>query len=232
MDENTAQIPRHIGYIMDGNRRWAKGHGLPVYEGHLAGYNTFKDVLRATVEKGVEYISVYAFSTENWKRSEDEVNKLMKLVLRAFKNDINELVEQNIRVRVIGADEGLSDDVIKAARNVEEKTAQCTRATIVGGFNYGGKAEFVDAVRQLMSKGTKSDHVTEEAIEQNLYGPDIPPVDMIVRTGGEQRLSNFMLWRSSYSELMFIDKLWPDMTKRDVTAIIKEYGKRQRRFGN
>lgn len=232
MNENTAKIPRHIGYIMDGNRRWAKGHGLPAYEGHLAGYNTFKDILRATVDKGVEYISVYAFSTENWRRSEDEINKLMKLVLRAFKTDIEELVTQNIRVRLLGTEEGLAQDIIQAAREVEEKTAHCTRATIVGCFNYGGKTEIVDAVREIVEQGKKSSDINEESISANLYAPDIPAVDMIVRTGGEKRLSNFMLWRSSYSEIMFVDKLWPDMTKRDVTSIMKEYDKRNRRFGS
>ncbi len=225
-------IPRHVGYIMDGNRRWAKGHGLPAYEGHLAGYNTFKDILRATVDSGVEYVSVYAFSTENWQRSTDEINKIMKLTLRFLKADLGEIIDENIRLRIVGTREGLSDDVIKAIDEAEAKTAHCRRATIVGCFNYGGQREIVDAVRILMSESAMPDEVDEAAIAQHLYAPDIPPVDMIVRTGGEKRLSNFMLWRSVYSELMFVDTLWPDMTSQDVAAILKEYAQRARRFGS
>lgn len=227
----VSKIPRHIGYIMDGNRRWAKSHGLPAYEGHLAGFNTLKDILRATVEQGTEFVSFYAFSTENWKRIEDEVNGLMKLALRVFKTDLNELINENVRLRVIGRDKGLSSEVIKAARDAEAKTAHCTRATLVICLNYGGKAEIVDAARALIREGVSEEAISEEMINQKIYAPDIPPVDLIVRTGGEQRLSGFMLWRSTYSELMFIDKLWPAIETKDVTAVIKEYGKRQRRFG-
>ncbi len=232
MNDKSVKIPRHVGYIMDGNRRWAKSYGLPTYEGHLAAFNVLKDILRATVEKGVEYVSFYAFSTENWKRSEEEVNGLMKLALRVFKTDVDELVKENVRLRVIGRNEGLSVEVIKAAREAEAKTAHCTRVTLGICLNYGGQLEVVDAVKNLINKGVTASDITETTITENIYCPDIPPVDMIVRTGGEQRLSNFMLWRGSYSELLFLDKFWPDMTKRDVGAIIKEYGKRQRRFGN
>lgn len=232
MNDETPKIPRHVGYIMDGNRRWARSHGIPTYEGHLAGYNTIKDVLRATVEAGVEYVSFYAFSTENWKRDEGEVSAIMKLIMRLYKTDFQELINENIRVKILGRDDGLSKDIIKAAREAEEKSAHCTRATVLICFNYGGHAEIVDAVRTLVDKGAAAKDITEATIAENIYGPDMPPVDMIVRTGGEQRLSGFMLWRSTYSELMFIDKFWPAIETRDVTAIIKEYGKRQRRFGN
>lgn len=231
MNKETAKIPRHVGYIMDGNRRWAKSHGLPAYEGHLAGYNTIKDILRANVEQGVKFVSFYAFSTENWKRSQEEVDRLMKLMLKLYKTDFKELVDENIRLRILGREAGLSEEMIKAARDVEEKTAHCTQATAVICFNYGGQVEIVDAARALIDKDIKSSDINIDLISENIYEPDIPPLDMIVRVGGEKRLSNFMLWRSAYSELMFMDKFWPDMEEKDVTNIIKEYGKRQRRFG-
>lgn len=231
-DKTTASdAPRHIGYIVDGNRRWAKQHGLPSYEGHLAGYNTLKDILKATVDSGVKYVSIYAFSTENWKRGEGETGKLMKLALRLFKTDIKELIKEDIRLQVLGSNEGLDEKVITAARDAEAKTAHCKRATLGLCFNYGGQREIVDSVKKIAQNGIKSDDITEELIEQHMYGPQIPPVDVVVRTSGEQRLSNFMLWRTAYSEFMFLDKFWPDMTDSDVTAIIEEYRSRRRRFG-
>lgn len=229
--EELTTIPRHIGYIVDGNRRWAKQHGIPGYEGHLAGYNTLKDIVRATVDKGVKYISIYAFSTENWKRGEGETGKLMKLALRLFQTDLDELIREDIRLKVLGAPDGLSDTVIEAARNAEAKTAHCARATLALCFNYGGQREIVDSVRELLREGARAEDITEETIEQNLYSPDIPPLDVVVRTSGEKRLSNFMLWRTAYSEFIFIDKFWPDMTEEDVAGIIEEYSKRTRRFG-
>lgn len=232
MNEETLKIPRHIGYIIDGNRRWAKTHGLPTYEGHLAGYNTLKDILRATVEQGVEFVSIYGFSTENWKRSEGETDKLMKLAIRLFKTDIGELVDENIRLRVLGTEKGLSKKVIEAAHSAEEKTAHCTRASVVICFNYGGHEEILDAAKALIAKAVDTEAVTEEMFANHLYGPDIPPVDIIVRTSGEQRISGFMLWRAAYAELLFLDKLWPDMGDGDVMEIINEYIKRNRRFGS
>ena len=231
MNEEAIKIPRHVGYIIDGNRRWARAHGLPTYEGHLAGYNTFKDILRATIDHGVNYVSIYAFSTENWKRGEGETGKLMKLALRLFKTDIQELVDENIRVQVLGTDDGLSDKVIAAARGAEQKTAHCTRATLAICFNYGGQQEILDAARAMIAKSATPDDITEENFAKHLYAPDIPPLDMIVRTSGEQRLSNFMLWRAAYSELLFLDKFWPDMTTEDVSDIIQEYSRRHRRYG-
>jgi undecaprenyl diphosphate synthase len=224
---DTNAIPVHIGYIVDGNRRWAKTHGLPAYEGHLAGYNALKDVIKATSDAGVRYASVYAFSTENWKRGEGETGKLMKLALRLFKTDLKELIDQNIRLRVLGSEEGLDKKVIQAARDAEHATEGCDGLTVALCFNYGGHQEIIDAAR----KAAKAGEITEESITRHLYAPEIPPLDIIVRTSGEQRLSNFMLWRSAYSELLFLDKLWPDMTPEDVTDIINEYNRRGRRFG-
>lgn len=224
--------PCHIGYIVDGNRRWAKKHGLPPYEGHLAGYNTLKDIIYETLaQDGVEFMSIYIFSTENWKRPEKEVGKIMKLAMRVFKTDLNEFIERGIRIRVLGVEEGLTDDLIAAARKAETATKHLKNGTLCVCFNYGGQREIVDAARRCVEDGLTADEITEKALSERLYEADVPPVDLIVRTSGEHRLSNFMLWRSAYSEFIFLDKLWPDMKATDVTAIIEEYKKRSRRYG-
>lgn len=224
--------PRHIGYIVDGNRRWAKSHGLPSYEGHLAGYATLQDIVFDTFDRGVEYVSIYAFSTENWKRGEGETGKLMKLSLRVFKSDLPKLIERRIRVRVIGVTDGLSDALIDAIQASEEATRHFEGRTLVICFNYGGQREIADAAKRCVEDGLAPDEITEEAVAARMYAPDVPACDMVVRTSGEHRLSNFMLWRSSYSELLFLEKYWPDMRASDVTAILEEYARRQRRFGS
>lgn len=225
------ELPQHIGFIVDGNRRWAKEHGLPAYEGHLAGYNTLQDVLIETLDQGVKYASAYVFSTENWKRSQDEVGRLMNLILKILTADLHILQERNVRLRVIGSREGVSDKVLAAIDKAEAATKDNDGGTLALCFNYGGQAELTDAVKRIVESGVDADDVTPELIENNLYAPDIPACDLIVRTSGEQRLSNFMLWRSAYSELMFIDKNWPDMTKQDVTDILEAYKTRERRIG-
>lgn len=226
-----SDVPRHIGYIVDGNRRWAKEHGLPAYEGHLAGYNTLKEVAVATLEAGAEYMSAYAWSTENWKRTKDEATKIMSLTLVVLKSDLPMFTEKNIRLRVLGSREGLDKKLVKAIDEAEAATAGNTGGTFALCFNYGGQLEISDAVKKIVQSGTKAEDVTPELIEENLYASEIPPIDVIVRTGGDHRLSNFMLWRSAYSELIFLKKFWPDMTKEDVTDILKEYKRRHRRFG-
>jgi len=223
--------PKHIGFILDGNRRWAKKHGIPVYEGHLAGYNALQEVVKECFDQGVEFVSAYAFSTENWKRSKDEVGKLMGLVLKSLMSDLPIFQKNNIRLRILGSCDNLDPKIIKAIDDAEAQTANNTRGVLAICFNYGGQSEVVDAVKKIIQSGVIADDVTSELIEANLYAPEVPPIDIVVRTSGEQRLSNFMLWRTAYSEIMFIDKLWPDMTKDDVTNIITEYSKRTRRFG-
>lgn len=226
-----ASVPKHIGYIVDGNRRWARQHGLPTYEGHLAGYNAVQEVVRASFEAGAEYVSAYVFSTENWKRSQDEVNRLMGLALRIAKNDIKILLDNNIKVRVLGSRRGVDEKILAAIDDIEARSLNNTAGTLALCFNYGGQLELVDAFKKIAKKGVVPTDITPELIAQNLYAPDIPPVDLIVRTAGEQRISNFMLWRAAYSEMLFLDKFWPDMTKEDVNAILKEYLVRNRRFG-
>ena len=232
MADSAPIVPKHVGYIVDGNRRWAKAHGLPTYEGHLAGYNALKEVGLATLAAGVEYMSAYVFSTENWKRSADEVKKLMGLTLKVLGSDVPEFNKNNVRLKVIGSREGVDPKIIKAIEKAEAATAGNTGGEFALCFNYGGQREIVDAVKKLVQEGVSTDEITEESIARHLYAPEVPPIDMVVRTSGEQRLSNFMLWRSAYSEFLFLEKNWPEMTKDDVTAIIKEYAKRQRRFGS
>ena len=233
MQESGTELiaPAHIGYILDGNRRWAKQHSLPEYDGHLAGYNALREIVEGSFEQGVKFVSVYAFSSENWKRNKEEVSNLMKLTVHAISSDLKRFVKSGIRIRCLGHREGLSAKVANAIDKAEEATRHLTKGTVLVCFNYGGQQEIADAARKCMEDGLKPEEVDEEAIAQRLYAPDAPPIDIIVRTSGEQRLSNFMLWRASYSELLFLEKYWPDMTKQDVADIIKEYNRRQRRFG-
>lgn len=224
-------LPRHIGYIVDGNRRWAKMHGLPTYEGHLAGYNAIKEVLLETLNSGVKYATAYVFSTENWKRSKEEVGYLMSLLLKVLEADLPIFLENNVRLKIIGTRDGLSSAMLKAIDKAEEKTDSMNGGTLLLCLNYGGQLEIVDAVKKIVQSGVGEEEVTAEVISDHLYVPEAPPCDLIVRTSGEQRLSNFMLWRAAYSEFIFLEKNWPDMTKDDVSAILEEYASRHRRFG-
>lgn len=224
-------IPLHIGYILDGNRRWAKAHGLPAYEGHMAGYNKLQDIVEATFDAGVKYVSAYIFSTENWKRSQDEVSKLMKLVLKLLTTDLVKLEEKNIRLVIMGSRDMVSDEIVKAIEEAEERTKDNAAGTLALCFNYGGQLELVEAVKNIIHQDLDAEEVTVETIAENLYHPEVPACDLIVRTSNEQRLSNFMMWRSAYSEFLFLEKNWPEMTTDDVAAILEEYASRNRRIG-
>jgi len=226
-----SEVPLHIGYILDGNRRWAREHGLPKYEGHLAGYNAVQEITRASFEAGVKYVSVFAFSTENWKRTEKEVSKLMGLLLRTLVSDLPTFQENDIRLRIIGSREGVSEKIIAAIEKAEAETANNASGDFTICFNYGGELEIVDAIKKIVQSGVSVQDITSDLIAKNIYAPEIPPCDLVVRTSGEQRLSGFMLWRAAYAELLFLDKNWPEMTKADVTDILEIYAQRQRRFG-
>jgi len=228
---NSSDTPTHIGYILDGNRRWAKKHGLPTYEGHLAGYNALKDVVEATAEAGVEYISFYTFSTENWKRAASEVRGIMSLIRGLFKTDLKELQRKGYKLVVLGSHDKLPKDIVKMIEDAENASAEGHKATLAMCFNYGGQQEIVEATKKVIAAGVDPAELDNESFVQFLQHPEVPPCDLIVRTSGEQRLSNFMLWRSAYSEFMFLEKYWPEMTKADVDAILKEYSNRKRRFG-
>ncbi len=231
MNEESVRVPKHIGFILDGNRRWARKHSIPEYDGHLAGYNALRDVMDACFEQDVKYVSIYAFSSENWKRDAKEVSGLMKLALQAISKDLKRLIERNVRVRILGRRDGIGAKLLAGFEKCEERTRHLTGGTLAVCFNYGGQQEIVDAARKCVQDGLAPEEIDEAAIASRLYAPELPPLDMVVRTSGEQRLSNFMLWRTAYSEFLFLQKLWPEMTKDDVTAIIEEYSRRQRRFG-
>jgi undecaprenyl diphosphate synthase len=227
MSETTV-VPTHIGLILDGNRRWAKANGKPVLEGHKQGLEAFKDVSLAAFDTGVKYVSAYVFSAENWQRTQEEVSYLMALVVKGVTKHLDTFHNAGIRVVMLGSRAGLDKKVLKAIDDSIETTKNNARGTLALCFNYGGHQEIADAVQQLVDK---NEQITPENITQNLYAPEVPPLDLIIRTSGEKRLSGFMLWRSEYAELYFTDILWPDFSIADLDKAIAEYAARKRRFG-
>lgn len=227
----TPDVPRHLGLILDGNRRWAAEKGLRPFEGHRRGYLRLRKIALAAFDRGIEYVSAYVFSTENWSRSDDEVAYLMDLLQWVATYELNRLHRRNIRVLFLGTETGLSNKLVVAIRAAEIKTAHNTGGTLVLCLNYGGQQELVDAVAGLIRSGTAPEAVTPELVTQYLYGPSLPPLDLIIRTSGEQRLSGFMLWSAAYAELKFVLKNWPAFTVRDLEAALADYSQRQRRFG-
>jgi undecaprenyl diphosphate synthase len=222
---------QHIGIIMDGNRRWAKQHKVSVNVGHEEGAVALRKVTLHAIERGVKYLSVYVFSTENWQRTEAEVGSIMKLVIEGLKRHLKEFDKAGARICFLGDRENIDKNVLRMINNAEEKTKNNKKITISLCFNYGGQLEIVEAVKKIINSGVRGEMITEQTVADNLYYPEIPPVDIIVRTSGEKRLSNFMLWRAAYSELMFVDKMWPDFNETDLDEVINEYANRQRRFG-
>lgn len=225
------KTPAHIGIIMDGNRRWATQHGVTTLEGHRAGYRALKALLPVFKQMGIKYLTVYAFSAENWSRSKTEVKGLLGLLKWVFKHELSEFMKNEVRIRIIGSLDGLSADIVKVLNDAEQKTQSNKAGTLGVCFNYGGQAEIVDAAKKLIEQGIVAAQVTAEKFAQALYAPDIPPIDLLIRTGGEQRLSGFMLWRSDYAELYFTDKYWPDFGVADLKTAVADYASRQRRYG-
>jgi undecaprenyl diphosphate synthase len=228
---NDAAVPKHLGFILDGNRRWAREHGVPVYEGHKAGYRNMEKILDAAMERGVECVSVYAFSTENWNRSTDEVRQLMRLFLWIFKHELENLKNHGVRVHVLGNKLRIGKALLKAVHQAEEETKVNTRGTLLFCLDYGGQQEIVEAMKQLVTEGTPASEITAESISGQLLSNGVPPVDLIIRTSGEQRLSNFMLWQAAYSEFMFTQTKWPDFSVEELDEMLEVYAKRHRRFG-
>jgi len=232
MNADSQNLPNHVGIILDGNRRWARANGKPILEGHRAGYQNLRKITRYMFfEKGIKLVSAFVFSTENWSRTAEEVDYLMNLLLSAFKKYLKEFNEENIRVVVLGSREKLSPKIIEAIEQAEEGTKSNTAGTIALCFNYGGQLEIVDAARHLLEQKADPKTLTPEIFAQHLYHPEIPPVDLLIRTSGEQRTSGFMLWRSAYAELYFTPKHWPDFSTADVDAALDDFAKRQRRYG-
>ena len=228
---DTLTVPRHLGLILDGNRRWAKEHGLTVAEGHRQGYLNLKTISEEAFSEGVEYVSAYVFSTENWNRSASEVRDLMKLLLWVVKHEVENLSKHGIRLRTVGSKVRLGKALVKAIHEAEEKTKFNDRGTLLLCLDYGGQQEIVDAMKHIVAEGTPADQITPELISQRLYAPDVPPVDLIIRTSGEQRLSNFMMWEGAYSELMFTETYWPDFSREELHGMLAVYSSKQRRFG-
>jgi len=224
-DTTDVAIPVHIGFIADGNRRWAKERGLHTMEGHKVGFEAIKKVLNACIKRGVKYVSFYTFSTENWNRTEEEVSYLMGLVKMNMKKLAKELKENGIRLTILGSREKIDPEIAGFFDEAEKMTKDGKNGTVCICFNYGGKQEIVDAVNKIEGE------VTEEAIDAHMYHPEVPPIDMVVRTSGEQRISGFMLWRAAYSEFLFLDNYWPDMDDEKVNEVLAEYAHRNRRFG-
>jgi undecaprenyl diphosphate synthase len=231
ISKDTNSIPSHIGFILDGNRRWARANNLPTLEGHRRGYHILKDVSKAAFERGVECVSAYIFSTENWNRSKEEVDYLMKLTMTVVTKDARKLIKENIRIVVLGIEDRVSPKLLKAIRQVEDDSKDNNGGTLALCFNYGGKCEIVDAMQRALAAGIKPELIDEKVIEDNLYHPDVPAVDLVVRTSGEQRLSNFMLWRIAYAELYFVKVHWPDFTVAELDKALEEFSRRNRRFG-
>ena len=219
---------KHLGIIADGNRRWAKSHGLPSIEGHKKGLETIETLIEAAAQTDIEYITFYVFSTENWGRSTDEVSYIMKLAETRILKYAEKLAKKNARLVILGSKDRISPKLASIIEKAEQTTADCTGIVVCFCFNYGGEQEIADSAKIAFEvDGT----VTPETIRKHLYHPEIPDVDMVVRTSGEERISGFMLWRTAYSELMFIQKYFPDMDSDDITIITDEYEKRNRRFG-
>ncbi len=219
--------PRHVAIIMDGNGRWAKKRHLPRALGHKKGVETVRDIVRAAGDLGLEVLSLYAFSSENWKRPEDEINDLMGLLRSFIKSDIDEFASNNVRLKIIGNYKALAPDIVTLIEDAMARTAGNTRTTLAVALNYGSQDELARAATAAAGQGA----ITVEAIEANLDTADLPPLDLLIRTSGEQRLSNFMLWQSAYAELWFTDTLWPDFTKEELAQALTDFEGRERRYG-
>ncbi|MEX0658314.1 MAG: polyprenyl diphosphate synthase [Egibacteraceae bacterium] len=235
-DLDPEHLPAHVAIIMDGNGRWAGQRGLPRHAGHEAGEAALFDTVEGALELGLSYLTVYAFSTENWKRPPSEVRWLMNFNRDLLLRRADELDERGVRVRFLGrTDRPVPRRLVEMIEQTQERTAHHTRMTFQVAFNYGGRTELVDAARRIAADAAagrlRPDKVTEKSVQSRLYRPDAPDVDLLVRTSGEQRLSNYLLWQAAYAELVFTDVLWPDFDRTDLYAAVAEYQRRHRRFG-
>ena len=229
------QLPRHVAIIMDGNGRWAQQHRIKVALGHQAGVEALRSIIRESSDIGINTLSLFAFSTENWRRSPAEVSALMSLLLRYFSSEIDELDEKNVRIRILGDKQGLPEPQRNAVIQAEERTRNNTGLNLCIALNYGGRQEILRAVRRLSERvlagEMKPGEIDEAAFSGELYTAGLPEVDLLIRTSGEQRLSGFLLWQCSYAEFEFPSKLWPDFTLSDYHKALEEYAARDRRFG-
>lgn len=230
-DIRALDVPVHLGLILDGNRRWAHEHNKSIREGHRRGYKNFRTLAQAAITHGVRYVSAYVFSTENWQRDKQEVEDIMSILRWGLKHEIKQLHKDGIRLRVLGSKVKLGAALLTAIHDAEKLTENNTRGTILICLDYGGQQEIVDAIKAIVAKGVSPEDVTAELVSQHIYAPDVPPPDLIIRTSGEQRLSNFLTWESVYSELLFNHKYWPDYSETDMLADFDTYAQRGRRYG-
>ncbi len=229
--ENPTYSPRHIAIIMDGNRRWAEQHGLPSIEGHRAGVENMRSVMEYLDKRQLKYLTVYGFSTENWQRPEDEVIGLLNLLEEMIDKEASELHKRGVKIRHLGRLEELPASPQNAVKRAVGLTKNNTGMTFSFAFNYGGRTEILDAVRRIIDDGIPSQNVNEELFNNYLYTAGLPDVDLVIRTGGEVRLSNFLMWQATYSEYYFTKVLWPDFNEEEVDKALLSYSQRQRRFG-
>ena len=231
----SALMPRHVAMIMDGNGRWAKAHGLPRLEGHRRGLDALRKTVRAVQARNIPFLTVYSFSSENWRRPAEEVAELLSLLRHFIRQDVKELSSQNVKIRIIGNRDGLPDDIVALLREAEDATSGNTNLTLTVAFNYGARDEIVRAARKLAADVQAgviaADAIDEQAFSNALDTKDIPDPDVIIRTSGELRLSNFLMWQAAYSELVFSPLCWPDFDDHALDEALLDYGRRQRRFG-
>jgi undecaprenyl diphosphate synthase len=225
------EVAGSVAVIMDGNGRWARRRGLPVAAGHRAGTKALRRTVEAAIDLGVHDLTVYAFSTENWSRPQNEVDALMEIFGETIERELPDLADQGVRVRFIGRRDRAPDALRARMEAMEDRTELNSRLVLWIAFDYGGRAELVEATRRLVESGVDPREVDENLIAANLYAPDLPDPDLLIRTSGELRISNFLLWQLAYAELVFVDKLWPDFDERDLRAALAEYAQRRRRFG-
>ena len=225
------ELPRHVAIIMDGNRRWARSRGKPDFEGHAAGVEAIRELLRHAVRRGVPMLTLYAFSRENWARSDEEVAGLFELLGQAIRDETDELAAQGVKVRLLGRLEELPESTRSSIGAALDRTAEGTRLQLNIAWNYAGRTEIVDAFRRIAASGTPPDAIDERTISEALYTGGLPDPDLVIRTGGEQRLSNFLIWQSAYAELVFTERLWPDFGPDAFDEALLEFASRTRRFG-
>ena len=229
---DLGRVPRHVACVMDGNGRWAQQRGLKRTEGHAAGEEALFDSVEGALALGIEWLTVYAFSTENWRRPPDEVRFLMRFNESILQRRRDELHAKGVRIRFIGRrDWRVPRRLLRHMEESSSLTAGNTTLTLSIAFNYGGRAEIVDAVRRLVADGVPADKINEKRIAERLYDPEMPDPDLMVRTSGEHRISNYLLWELAYSELVFVDTLWPDFRREHLAEAVREYQRRSRRFG-
>jgi len=230
-ERDLPEVARSVAIIMDGNGRWARRRKLPVAAGHRAGTRALRRTVEASIDLGVESLCVYAFSTENWSRSSDEVDALMTIFVETIERELPDLARQGVCVRFIGRRDRATQELRAKMVELEEKTGANERLQLWIAFDYGGRAEIVEARRRLLEDGVDSRDIDENAIASRLYAPDMPEPDLLIRTSGELRISNFLLWQLAYTELHFVDTLWPDFGERQLRQALVEYAGRRRRFG-